>query len=51
MRTTRGLAPIAVAAAVALAACQQVVELGPADGHDLPGIDLDRIQVGQEVWL
>ena len=51
MRTTRGLAPIAVAAAVALSACQQaaeVVELGPADGHDLPGIDLERIQVGNE---
>lgn len=21
--------------------------LGPADGHDLPGVDLDRVQVGQ----
>jgi hypothetical protein len=21
--------------------------LGPTDGHDLPGVDLDRVQVGQ----
>jgi hypothetical protein len=21
--------------------------LGPADGHDLPGVDLDRVRVGQ----
>jgi hypothetical protein len=21
--------------------------LGPVDGHDLPGVDLDRVQVGQ----
>lgn len=26
----------------------QAVVLGPADGGDLPGADLDRIQVGQE---
>ena len=22
------------------------IVLGPADGHDLPGVDLDRVQVG-----
>jgi len=49
MRTTIGLGPITLAAAVALSACQQApVELGPADGLDLPGIDLDRIRVGDE---
>ena len=31
-----------------LAACQSEprVELGPADGRDLPALDLERIQVG-----
>jgi hypothetical protein len=24
------------------------VMLGPVDGHDLPGVDLDRVQVGQQ---
>lgn len=28
-------------------AAEESVELGPADGHDLPGVDLDRVQVGQ----
>lgn len=23
------------------------VALGPADGHDLPGVDLERVQVGR----
>lgn len=23
------------------------IVLGPAEGHDLPGVDLDRVQVGQ----
>lgn len=42
---------------VGLAACDpaasdddsmtHAVELGPADGRDLPGTDLDRVQVGQ----
>ncbi len=51
MRTSRVLASIVVAGAVSLSACQrapEVVELGPADGHDLPAIDLERIQVGDE---
>lgn len=51
---------IALAAAVGLAACAapddadppamaeaaEPVELGPVDGRDLPGTDLDRVQVG-----
>ena len=24
----------------------EMVVLGPAEGHDLPGVDLDRVQVG-----
>ena len=24
----------------------QEMTLGPADGHDLPGVDLERVQVG-----
>ena len=44
-----------VIAALALAACaggdapppaEQQAQLGPADGRDLPGVDLDRVQVG-----
>jgi hypothetical protein len=26
----------------------EMIELGPVDGHELAGIDLERVQVGQE---
>ena len=47
-----------VVAAAGLAGCageeappDEIVEevvLGPQEGHDLPGVDLDRVQVGDE---
>ena len=53
----RGFAPTALVAALALAGCTaqgapdaaeqaEPVMLGPVDGRDLPGVDLERVQVG-----
>lgn len=44
-------APLAVVGAFALGACAVEAqmpprELGPVDGHDLPGSDLERIAIG-----
>ncbi len=58
MRTAPALTLVAAAALLGTAGCggdatqdtaQETPEefvLGPKDGHDLPGIDLDRVQVG-----
>ena len=44
-------APLLAVAALALSACGgtgdgSAPDLGPADGGDLPGVDLERVQVG-----
>jgi hypothetical protein len=58
----RGLGVIAVVGATLLAGCraedaerdsadaalEERVALGPVDGHDLPGTELERVQVGHE---
>jgi hypothetical protein len=51
------LALVVLAGALGLAGCGvdgdsdlvetgEQIALGPVDGHDLPGVDLDRVQVG-----
>lgn len=42
------VAVAAVARVVPLGSGSGVPVLGPADGHDLPGVDLDRVVVGTE---
>lgn len=50
-RFARALTAVGVVAAAACAdapqrAAEEPVVLGPADGRDLPGTDLERVQVG-----
>ncbi len=47
-----GALPFALLAAFLLAAAPAGAQtLGPADGHDLPGSDLERVMVGTEAPL
>ena len=51
-RTPAGALPFALLALFLLAAAPADAQtLGPADGHDLPSADLERVMVGDEAPL